>query len=161
MDNKAIAICVIALVAIVGVALSVGFFGSEGGDGPEKVRQDYHLELTEHTNGYSLEITLIGQSWGVVELYLGDDPLLDGGGTPSSANGLMGIMYASGTDYSTQRDMTSKGSRATSASSSPSTSSRTRFKDSLCPRSASARNSNPGGCWALYSASRCSLSRPR
>lgn len=82
MDNKTIAICVIALVAIVGVALAVGLSGNDGRDGPEKVRQDYHLELTEHTDGYSLKITLIGQSWGVVELYLGDDPLLDGRGDP-------------------------------------------------------------------------------
>ena len=82
MDNKAIAICVIALVAIVGVALAVGLSGNEGGDGPEKVRQDYHLELTEYADGYGLEITLTGQSWGVVELYLGDDPLLDGKGNP-------------------------------------------------------------------------------
>jgi hypothetical protein len=82
MDNKTIAICVIALVAIVGVALAVGLSGNEGGDGPEKVRQDYHLELTEYADGYGLEITLTGQSWGVVELYLGDDPLLDGKGNP-------------------------------------------------------------------------------
>lgn len=82
LSKTSVAIGVVALVVIVAaVALAMGA-GDDGGDGPEKVRQDYHLELTEYADGYGLEITLTGQSWGVVELYLGDDPLLDGKGNP-------------------------------------------------------------------------------
>ena len=82
MDNKTIAICVIALVTIVGVALAVGLSGNDGGDGPERVQQDYWVELSEWADGFDLDIRLNGASPGSLTVYVGDEVLLNGIGEP-------------------------------------------------------------------------------
>ena len=82
MDNKTIAICVIALVAIVGVALAVGLSGNDGGDGQERVQQDYWVELSEWTDGFDLDIRLNGASPGSLTVYIGDEVLLNRIGDP-------------------------------------------------------------------------------
>lgn len=86
MDNKTIAICVIALVAIVGVALAVGLSGNEGGDGPERVQQDYWVELSEWADGFDLDIRLSGVSSGSLTIYVGDEILLNRAGGPVSVD---------------------------------------------------------------------------
>ena len=82
MDNETMAICVIALVAIVGVALAVGLSGDDSEDGPERVQQDYWVELSEWADGFDLDIRLNGASPGSLTVYVGDEVLLNVLGEP-------------------------------------------------------------------------------
>lgn len=82
LNKTSVAIGVVALVVIVAaVALAMGA-GDDGGDGPERVQQDYWMELTEHVGGFDLDIRLNGASPGSLTVYVGDEVLLNRIGEP-------------------------------------------------------------------------------
>lgn len=87
------------LLGVVGIAVilvAVGFAigltlgddgGKDGGDGGEKPSEtdrtiEYRLVVTESSDTYDFKVEFYGVVGGSLEVYLGDEPLLDGHGEP-------------------------------------------------------------------------------
>lgn len=94
MNNKMLAIGIVALVAIVGVAAAVGLSLNDGGndgnggdrgnggDDTGTVQQEYWVELAETADGFSLDVRLTAVTDGYFTVYIGNDILLSRSNIP-------------------------------------------------------------------------------
>lgn len=91
MNIKMLAIGIVALVAIVGVAAAVGLSlndggndgnGGDGGDDTGTVQQEYWVELAKTADGFSLDVRLTAVTDGYFTVYIGNDILLSRSNIP-------------------------------------------------------------------------------
>ena len=111
MDTKqilgVIGIAVILIAVGFAIGLSVGDDGGkDGGDGGEKPSEtdrtiEYRLVLRESPDHYSFTVEFYGDVAGSLEMYLGDEPLLDGLGEPITRSWGAGewVSFSYGPDY--------------------------------------------------------------
>lgn len=99
-----IAIILIAVGFAAGLMLNDGGDDQgDGGDGSSEVDRtiEYRLKLTEYPDGYSFEVAFYGDVGGSLDMYLGDEPLLDGHGEPITRSWSAGewVKFAYAPDY--------------------------------------------------------------
>ena len=88
MNIKMLAIGIVVIVAVVGVAAAVGLSlndgGNEGngGDTPGTVQQEYWVEIAETADGFSLDVRLTAVTDGYFTVYIGNDVLLSRSNMP-------------------------------------------------------------------------------
>ena len=84
MENRAIGICVVALVVVVVAAVAIGMAGGDddGGSsgGSEKVTVEYSLDVYPMgSESYAFDVSFYAPVSGSLSAYLGDVPLGDNG----------------------------------------------------------------------------------
>ena len=104
-----IAIILIAVGFAAGLMLNDGGDDQgDGGDGSSEVDRtiEYRLTLRESPDHYAFEVEFYGVVAGSLEMYLGDEPLLDGLGEPitRSWSADTWVSFAYGPDYPEGKD---------------------------------------------------------
>lgn len=103
-----IAIILIAVGFAAGLMLNDG--GDDRGDGGDSSETDrtieYRLTLRESPDHYSFTVAFYGDVGGSLEMYLGDEPLLDGLGEPITRSWSAGewVKFSYGPDYPEGKD---------------------------------------------------------
>lgn len=105
-----IAVILVAVGIAIGLTLGDddGKDGGDGGDTPAGTDKtiEYSLVLREYPDGYGFTVRFIGTVAGSLEMYLGDEPLLDGLGEPITRSWGVGerVDFAYGLDYPDDKD---------------------------------------------------------
>lgn len=103
-----IAIILIAVGFAAGLMLNDG--GDDRGDGGDASETDrtieYRLTLREYPDGYGFTVKFIGTVAGGLEMYLGDEPLLDGHQEPITRSWSVGerVDFSYSLDYPEGKD---------------------------------------------------------
>ena len=82
MENRAIGICIVALVVVAAVALAIGMATDDGEDSgnPVAYTVEYHIGCSSGGSIYSYEISFDAPAPGSYYVYLNGEPLLNGRG---------------------------------------------------------------------------------
>ena len=105
-----IAVVLIAVGFAIGLMVNDGGEQGSGGDGGDVSETDqtieYRLKLTEYPDGYGFTVEFYGVVAGSLEMYLGDEPLLDGLGEPITRSWGAGewVRFSYGPDYPEGKD---------------------------------------------------------
>lgn len=107
-----VGIAVILVAVGFAIGLSVGDDGGkdggDGGDTPSGTDRtiEYSLVLREYPDGYGFTVRFIGTVAGSLEMYLGDEPLLDGLGEPITRSWSVGdrVDFSYGPEYPEGKD---------------------------------------------------------
>lgn len=112
--NRILGIAGIAIILIaVGFAAGLmlkdgGDDRGDGGDGSSEVDRtiEYRLTLREYPDGYGFTVKFIGIVAGSLEMYLGDEPLLDGHQEPITRSWSIGerVDFSYSLDYPEGKD---------------------------------------------------------
>lgn len=108
--SKVLGVVGIAVILVaVGIAIGLmlgdddGKDGGDGGDTPSETDRtiEYRLVLRESPDHYSFTVEFYGDVAGSLEMYLGDEPLLDGLGEPITRSWGAGewVSFSYGPDY--------------------------------------------------------------
>ena len=113
--SKVLGVVGIAVILVaVGIAIGLmlgdddGKDAGDGGDTPSKTDRtiEYSLVLREYPDGFGFTVKFIGTVAGSLEMYLGDEPLLDGYGEPITRSWGVGerVDFSYGPDYPDGKD---------------------------------------------------------